>query len=557
VLEGPFDPRQGDAAIVGSAAFDLGVAERGNQVRASYGSFNQARIVGIAAPGDDEETFVAFALRRSDGFGQSRSSQSASLNAQVGLDLGPHDRIRVLATAYGGRSSLAGVVRQDDVDAGRIGFYDSYPLLAQNQGVQSSRVIVGVDYDHVASGGGRLEVSPWVMWTDFRARQNFTGNLQSSQQDPSVFGLGDLFETTNTETAAGATSRYHTAPVRLGSAAELAAEPGVFVRAGHTDQAKGLLDPTDLQPWDRRIDAALDTVDVGAYLDLDLRLWKHLRISGGPRVDLLEAKVDDHLAGVTRAASGVAAGPRITAAYDIAHQITPVISYGEGFRSLDAQSLQPGSQPYSKIRSVEAGFRAQTPGERYATTLSVFETWVGNELVFEAPAGGMETEAGSVRRGVVGSLLAKPWDWLLASTAASVSTATFTTLVPGVSHYVPNIPPILFRADVTARGAITRLRGKPVIGRVGVGYTFLSGRHLTDTVLGPSSHVLNARAAARYEFIEVGVDAYNVLDLKYADDAQYYVSNWSFRPGQQPASATTHLTAAPPLTLLGTVAVYF
>jgi len=557
VLEGPFDPRQGDAAIVGSAGFDLGVAERGNQLRASYGSFNQARIVGIAAPGDDEETFVAFALRRSDGFGQSRASQSASVNAQYALDLGPHDRVRVLVAAYGGRSSLAGVVRQDDVDAGRIGYYDSYPLLAQNQGVQSSRVIVGADYDHVTPGGGRLELAPWFMWTDFRARQNFTGNLQSSQQNPSVFGLGDLFETTNTETAAGATSRYHTAPVRLGSSAELATEPGVFVRAGHTDQAKRLLDPTDLQPWDTRADAALDTVDVGAYLDLDLRLWKHLRISGGPRVDLLEAKVDDHLAGATRAASGIAAGPRITAAYDVAHEITPVISYGEGFRSLDAQSLQQGSQPYSKIRSVEAGFRAQTPGERYATTLSLFETWVGNELVFEAPAGGMETEAGSVRRGFVGSLLAKPWDWLLASTAASVSTATFTTLVPGVSHYVPNIPPVLFRADVTARGAIAKLHGKPVIGRVGVGYTFLSGRHLTDTVLGPTSHVLNAKAAARYEFIELGIDAYNLLGLRYADDAQYYVSNWSFRPGQQPASATTHLTAAPPLTLLGTVALYF
>ena len=268
-------------------------------------------------------------------------------------------------------------------------------------------------------------------------------------------------------------------------------------------------------------------------------------------------KVDDHLAGAARAASGVAAGPRVTVEYDVAREISPVISYGEGFRSLGVQSLQQGSQPYSKIRSVEAGFRAQTPGERYSTTLSIFETWVGNELVFEAPVGGMETEAASVRRGIVGSLLAKPWDWLLASTAMSVSTATFTTLVPGVSHYVPNVPPILFRADVTARGAIAKVHGNPVIGRVGVGYTFLSGRHLTDSVLGPSSHVLNAKAAVRYELIEVGVDGYNVLGLRYADDAQYYVSNWSFRPGQPPASATTHLTAAPPLALLGTVALYF
>ena len=55
----------------------------------------------------------------------------------------------------------------------------------------------------------------------------------------------------------------------------------------------------------------------------------------------------------------------------------------------------------------------------------------------------------------------------------------------------------------------------------------------------------------------MGVDGYNLLDLRYADDAQAYVSNWSFTPGQQRASFATHLVAAPPLTLVGTVALYF
>jgi hypothetical protein len=461
---------------------------------------------------------------------------------------------------------MPGVVRQDDVDAGRIGYYDAYPYYAQNQGVQSARVVVSADYDHVAGDGSRFEASPWVMWTDFRARQNFTGDLQSSQIDPSVFGVGDLFQTTNTETAAGVTTRYHFAPVRLAQGVELAGEPGVLVRYGHTDQAKTLLDPSSLQTWDRRIDATLDTLDVGAYLDLDLRLGRRLRISGGPRVDLLDVKIDDHLAGVlpgnpassaVRATSGVAAGPRVTAEYEITRGLSPVASYGEGFRSLGVQSLEQGTQPYSKIRSVEVGMRAQSPGNRLTSTVSLFETWVGNELVFDAPAGGMETESASVRRGVVGSIVARPWSWLLASTALSVTEATFTTLVPGVSHYVPNIPPILFRADVTARGRIGALAGSPVVGRIGAGYTFLSGRRLTDFVIGPPSHVVNAKASARWRFLELGVDGYNLLALKYADDAEYYVSNWSLRSGQQAASAATHLTAAPPLTVVGTVAVYW
>jgi hypothetical protein len=178
-------------------------------------------------------------------------------------------------------------------------------------------------------------------------------------------------------------------------------------------------------------------------------------------------------------------------------------------------------------------------------------------LVFEAASGGLETENASVRRGIVSSVVARPWDWLLVSSALSVTEATFSTLVVGVGHDVPNIPPILFRTDATARRRLATFHGKPVTGRVGVGYTFLSGRHLTDAIVGPSSNVLNAKAAVRYGPLEVGVDGYNVLGLKYADDAEYYVSNWSFKPGQQPASEAIHITAAPPLTVLGTVALYF
>src|SRR6185503_11238980 len=107
VLEGPYDPRQGDAAIVGSASFDLGPAERGATVGLGYGSFDQMRLVGIAAPESaDPDTFAAFSLRRTDGFGAHRAGQSGSVNAQYGVDLGAHDHLRLLATGYGAHSEL-------------------------------------------------------------------------------------------------------------------------------------------------------------------------------------------------------------------------------------------------------------------------------------------------------------------------------------------------------------------------------------------------------------------------------------------------------------------
>ncbi len=588
VLEGPYDPRQGDTAIVGSAYFDLGVTERKNQLKASYGSFNQARIVGVAAPaGFDDQTFAAFSLRKSDGFGSRRASQSGTMNAQYGLDLGPDSHLRLLATAYGARSQFAGVLRQSDVDSGQIGFYDRYPYYTDNQGVQSSRVIMGADFDTVTESGAHFELASWAMWTNFLARQNYTGNVLSSAIDPDTAGgAGDLWETANRESAVGALSRLHSAPIRVASFLELSVEPGVSVRLGHTDQTKGLISPDTLAVWDRRLNAGLDTLDVGAYFDASLRLWKRARLSGGVRVDLLSVSVNNRLGydvpanqvepgaalpGSNRSAQGVPVSPRVTAEYDFLPQLTGALSYGEGFRSLQATanvatsdgisgegpSIKEGGKPYSKVRSYEVGLRAKTRGERYSATVSAFETHVANELVFEATSGGFSTQGASIRRGMVGSVVAKPFTWLLASLAGSLSQSTFTTLAPGISHYVPNIPPFLFRADVSAHHSLGLVRGKPLAARLGLGYTFLAGRHLTDKIVGPADHILNGHAALRYEHFELGLEGYNLLARRYADDREYYVSNWSLQPGTPLASSAEHMSAAPPLTVLGTLAVFF
>jgi hypothetical protein len=572
VQEGPYDPRQGDAAIVGSAIFDLGVPDRGYQVRASYGSFGQKRLVGIVAPKDaDADTFAAFSLRQTDGFGQNRSGRSGSVNAQYGVDLSPRDRLKVVGTGYGAFNDAPGVVRKDDVDAGRIGFYDQYANFGQGQSVKAERVLLGAEYTHALEGGARLLVAPFAMWTNFRARQNYSGSLQTSVTNPEDSGLGDLFETKNRETAAGLTASYRPQAMTLGKDVELVAEPGVYFRYGGTSQSKSLLVPETLERWDRRLDVSLRTLDVGAYVDLDFRLWKRLRISGGPRVDALSVGVDDKLANVVpvgfppptvprpeeRNASGVSVGPRISAELAVDDLLSVIGSYGEGYRSLDATRMKDGATPYSKVRSVEGGLRAHDARRRYSTTLAVFQTWVGNELVFVAEEGGLETQNSSTRRGIVGSFIARPLRWLLASTALSVTTAEYSTLVPGISHYVPNVPPLLLHVEMNAHGPLFDFGGKTVTGRAGVGYTFMSGKRLSDAVIGPVTHALNVGGQLRCGMVEVGLEVYNALGLEYADDAEVFVSNYSVVPGQQLASRTVHYVAAPPRAAIGSLTLYF
>ena len=291
-------------------------------------------------------------------------------------------------------------------------------------------------------------------------------------------------------------------------------EPGVSLRAGHTDQSKDLVNPADLDPWDYRENYGLDTVDLGGYLDLDVRLWKKLRVAGGVRADFLDVSITNNLAGVVPPVpsgalqgsvtnvAGVAPGPRVTAAYELAPELTPVVSAGEGFRSLDAGSLtlcnaptlmltgatsstappcKPGS-PYSQVTSFEGGFRSEVARGRFTTTFTVFQTDVANELVFEVTSGGLTTENASTRRGLVGSFLARPTAWLLASTARLGSRRRRSTLSWwGRSHYVPNVPAVLWRTDVNAHGELFRIGDAPVTGRVGVGYTLLAGRHVNDS----------------------------------------------------------------------------
>lgn len=557
VLQGPYDPRQGDAAIVGSAYFDLGVERRGYQLKTTYGSFHQTRVTAIAAPKDENaETFAAVSVRQTKGFGgPNRETISGSTMGQYGVDVGAHDHLRVLATAWGVDGSRAGVVRQDDVEAGRIPITGTYPYFTRGQGIHSSRLLASIDFDHDTTRGAHFEIAPWIMWTDFRARQNFAGALETSQRNPSLSGLGDLFETTNRESAAGVSSRFRSLPIRVGESIEVITEPGLLARYGYTHQTKSLLVPSpELRAWDRRIDARIDATDVGGYFDLDVRFFRKLRLSGGPRADVLHAAV----AGANDA-SGIAFSPRATVAYSIGDWLTPSISYGEGFRSIDGESIRSGrvERPFSKVRSYEAGALMKLLGERYTASIAVFETRVANELVFSAEAGGLETQRESTRRGSVGSVIAKPTGWLLLSSSLSFTRAVYDTRVPGVSHLVPSVPPVLLRTDVTVKGTLTTVRGAPLFGRAGVGYTFLAPRALTDHVRSVANHVVNANASVRYKAAELGLDVYNLLGLRYADDAMFYASNWSFLPGQQRASNATHLTAAPPTTVLATVTLYF
>jgi TonB family protein len=75
VLEGPFDPHQGNYAVAGSADYELGLARRGLTAKLTTGSFGTQRALVLFGPaGTGTGTFGAAELYKTDGFGQNRDA---------------------------------------------------------------------------------------------------------------------------------------------------------------------------------------------------------------------------------------------------------------------------------------------------------------------------------------------------------------------------------------------------------------------------------------------------------------------------------------------------
>jgi iron complex outermembrane receptor protein len=582
VIEGVYDPRQGDFAVAGSAYFDLGVKKRGYLAKASYGSFGTRRLVGVWAPADEaDETFGAFAYKESNGFGPgNRGSVSASGLAQYAFDLPAGYRMLLTAGAYGARATLPGVVRQDDYDAGRMGWFDTYPVpTALAQSAFNSRTQVGLEIDRIAETGAHLEFATYVMLTTFRLRENFTGFTQRGVLDPTRVGVGDLIEQWNSDTTIGASARYRSQKYNVFDWLGVNVEPGIAFRTSSTDQTQNLLQPPDNQIWDKRIDAGIHGTDLGAYLDLEARLFSRARLAGGVRADALYYDIDDRLGNFTpafqkktyepgfrRTAFGVAYGPRGSLEIDATPWLQPVVSYGEGYRSPQARQLAEGERaPFTKVRSAEAGARIKIAKDRLVITTAAYQTLLSDDLAFDAAEGSLTKIGPTTRRGFVAYAVGRPWDWLLGSVSFTYVHATLDAPPPATAgdpspaytsgQLLPFVPPILLRADLGVRGALTKLSGHAVIGRIGGGYTYLGQRPLPHGQFASAFSLVDASGSVRWRELELGVEVFNLLDQRYADTELFFPSNWGTReiPSTLPSR---HFVAGAPRTVLGSLTVH-
>lgn len=546
VIEGPYDPQQGDFAVAASARLDLGVRERGLLVRGQYGSFDAMRAVAVWAPrGASNETFVAAELGRSNGFGPSRASQRAAAIAQYQRSFStPNGSVSVRATlqSYAGSWQSAGLVREPDFLAGTQGFFDT---LDPRQGGFSARHggVTEVRFRHGALEGS---VRAWVTRREFRVRENYTGFLLDAR--------GDRYEQRYEATSFGLD-----ADVRQPLLSWLTARGGAYARHDVTTQSMHRMRFMDDLLYRRDIDADVNATDIALWGELEARPLPWLEIHAGVRADGLAYQIDDRLPRSgsmeprgRRDAQGIHVGPKASVRARMGRGWSAELAYGKGFRSPQATTLGQGENaPFATVHSGEGALRYA--GLRGSATVSGFVTHVDRDLVFDPVLGQNLPVVGAeatTRFGASAQARLAPIQGLALLASGTYARATFDRT--GLS--VPYVPSLVLRVDGAFEREIARVRNVPVRIAVGVGSSLVGYRALPFSERSDAVFLLDAGASVRVGFVEVGVKVRNVFDARWRDAQFNYPSDWDAGPAGSRVPVR-HFTAGRPLSADATLAV--
>lgn len=568
VIEGPFDPAQGDFAVAGSAQYRLGLPERGLRVQGGYGSYDAQELLLLWGPEDEEDgTFVGVRLRRGDGFGVNRAYGGATAMAGLERRLGPRTRLRLVAHSHSMRFDSAGVIRADAFEAGRLpcaGDVDSQFFCAanENQGGSSSRHGAYAVLERI-TGKRELRQVAFLSTRRLRLREDFTGWLLDER------ARGD------------GTEQLYDA-VTVGLSGSLAVHQRWFGRrqtltvgydARHDDgtaTVRRLLREGGA-PYARLLDNELRITQLGTFGSMQLRPFAWLSLSGGVRIDSFTFDVTDrNRPSETRAgprepvetydAGGLAVQPRLSSRVHLWRGLDWLAAYGRGVRSSDAAALSDGEfAPFARVDAVETGLAWAAEGPfPHGLRLVGFATHVDRDLVFDERQARNVFLGASVRHGALLVGTAEPLPSVDLQGSVTWSEAHLTP--PGAGAFalgegprLPYVPRWSARLDAAVGGELPAWLGA-LPGRVGLGATWVGARPLPHEQLGAAYLTVDAGARLRFGSVEAGLAVENLLDARYHQAEFAYPSNFTGPAAASSRLAALHFAAAPPRMVLATVA---
>jgi iron complex outermembrane recepter protein len=582
VIEGPFDPRQGNYAVAGSADYELGLTQRGLTAKYGVGTFGTHRALLLWGPRDEStRTFGGVELYMTKGYGQNRDAKRASAMGQYEGKLGNSGTFRVGAQAYASSYHSAGVIRDDDYQNKRIGFYDTYDPL---QGGDASRYSVWADVE-AKSGDTIFKQQIFYVHRGMRLRENFTGfllDVQEPLQSPHQ-QRGDLIDTDVTGNTIGARGSARLRGEILGQRQEI--ELGYFARGDFTDATRMRIEHATSHPYHVDNDVGSKLGDVGLFADANVKPVSWITLRGGVRGDLFAYDVLDRCAvksvahpsktnppgdasclsqqgfgayrEPTQRASTASAAvmPRGSILIGPFQGFTLSASVGRGVRSIDPVYVtQDVATPFASVLAYEGGVSfARGIGAVSVTARSlVFQTKVDRDLIFSETAGRALLGGGTTRTGWVGAARVAGEHFDVNANATLVkSTFDDTGLL------VPYVPDVVVRADAAVFGALPwKVRGEAFRAALASGFTFVGHRPLPYGQRSDIIATLDASASVGWSHYEVAVSGQNLVGQQYRLGEYNFASDFHTQ-GAPTLVPVRHFTAGAPRSLMVTFAVNF
>jgi iron complex outermembrane recepter protein len=567
ITEGAFDPEQGDFAFAGTAEYRLGVPDRGAQIKQGYGLWNTHRtLVLYAPPGEETGTFAGFEYFTTDGYGKNRAAQRALALGRFSDDWGPQNfEYGISVYGYAARYDQPGVVRQDDFESGTMGFFDTYD---PNQGGESNRLLLSFDTEAGPDHSLFRQVS-FLGYRTMRLRANFTGWLTDDtideNGDPLPAQRGDGIEMRYEVFTGGSRGSYTISEPMWGNRQDLSI--GYALRFDHGDSSQLRLRSVTAIPYRVVFDDDFNILNLATWIRTQLRPLSWLALRGGVRIDTFSFGITDQnqpesdregirVPNQTSQSFGFALNPRATLDVRIFEGLHALASYGQGTRSTDAAALSDNeTAPFAKAQEFDAGlayaYGADGAPIQLSTQLSYSLTLVNKDLVFSEIAGRNVLAGSSTRHAVLFS--GRIHLFSLVDILANVGWTQAT--LDSAGELLPYIPELVTRLDAAISGQISswNVGSVPVVGRLGLGFTYVPGRPLPRQEFGDPFYLLGAGGDVRLWHFSLGIEMRNLLNATYRQAEFNYASNFvapDAIPSQVPER---HFVAGEPFFVMGTL----
>jgi len=546
VTKGPFYDQQGAFAMAGSADYRLGISEDDRGLRGNYtvGTTNRHRLMLSYSPrhGDGRD-FVAAEVVHDEGYGENRSISRGSVLGRVRLLDSPRKgTLSLLGSAYFADFELPGTVRNEDVETGTLGFYDTYDHASHGQ---SGRGLLALQYEqHRARHHVRAQV--YAGYRDLELLENYTGFLidpvhgDRRRQEQQTLSYGAML---------------HDA-VELGP--RWAVDFGASVRGDALRQQQTHVDQKQVEIGTERSLQGLQALS-SLHASLRARPLDNLNLSAGGRLDMVDVYAQDRLdPAASETGLLFAASPRLTADFHVLEPVWLYLAYGRGFRPPEARaftSYQPprtgiseelydGGEPsITRSHAAELGVRL-IPSRYLSAVASGFATFIAHEAVFDHVSG-LNLELNRTRRlGGELDLRSSPTSWLLLLADITAVDARFVES----GNPVPFAPWLSgsFSAIVTHGAGF----------RAGLRLFALAPRPLPHGARGAPLAKLDATLGYHWPHVHLDLAVENLLNQHLREGEYHYASDWT-QDNSSSALPVLHTAAGPPLNgRLGVTVIY-